>query len=171
MAIDRHPPGPAGNWLLGNTRLLKQDMLRLLKELPQEYGDVIRLRFGSYRALLLSHPSSIQQVLVTEGNKFEKPPRFLRIVRPAFGNGLFANRGAAWKQQRRRMQALLDTVDLEDHCRNVVHSVQRTVAAWPDGEENDRDVGVGGIGAGPQQSCNHGQGDERRLTTADSNPS
>jgi cytochrome P450 len=123
--------------LLGNLGLLQRDILTLLEELPRQYGDIVRLRFAGYRAVLLSHPDAVEQVLVTQGKKFEKPPRFRRIVRPAFGNGLFANQGDAWTQQRRRMQTALDGIDLDSHCQTVVQCTQQNLAQWRDDEDRD----------------------------------
>jgi cytochrome P450 len=130
-------PGPAGHWLLGNLGLLRRDILCLLEELPREYGDVVRLRFGGYRALLLSHPAHVEEILVTQGGNFEKPPRFRRIVRTAFGNGIFAAEGAAWLHQRGVLQSALATIDHQQHCKVVQACAERMLAGWPDEDSGD----------------------------------
>jgi cytochrome P450 len=129
-------PGPAGHALTGNLALLKRDILSLLEQLPREYGDIVRLRFGGYRALLLSHPAYVEQVLVTQGQRFEKPPRFRRIVRTAFGNGIFAAEGSAWQQQRSALQSAIATIDHQHHGRIVRSIADRVLAGWDD-EEGD----------------------------------
>ena len=138
MTDRQYPPGPRGHWLLGNLRLLRRNILHLLEELPQQYGDIVHLRFGAYRALLLSHPAFVEQVLVTQNRIFQKPPRFRRLVRPAFGNGLFANQGASWVQQRRTMQSVLETIDLDEHVAVVARCARTTVASW----QNTQDDGL-----------------------------
>jgi cytochrome P450 len=131
--IDRpEVPGPPGHWLTGNLALLRRDILCLLEELPREYGDLVRLRFGGYRALLLSHPAHVEEVLVAQGGKFEKPRRFRRIVRAAFRNGIFAAEGPAWQHQRGVLESLLATIDYQQHCKVVLTCAERVLAGWPD---------------------------------------
>jgi cytochrome P450 len=130
-------PGPAGHWLTGNLGLLQRDTLSLLEELPREYGDVVRLRFGGYRALLLSHPAHVEQILVTQGKNFEKPPRFRRVVRTAFGTGIFAAEGTAWQHQRSALQAVLATIDHHEHRTIVNACAERILAGWPDEDAGD----------------------------------
>ena len=129
--------GPAGHWLLGNLGLLRRDMLCLLEELPREYGDVVRLRFGGYRALLLSHPAHAEDILLTQGAHFEKPPRFRRIVRTAFGNGIFAAEGAAWRHQRSVIQSALATIDHQEHCSVVLGCAEQILAGWDHDDSGD----------------------------------
>jgi cytochrome P450 len=124
--------GPPGHWLMGNLALLRRDILGLLEELPREYGDVVRLRFGGYRALLLSHPAHVEEVLVTQAESFQKPPRFRRIVGTAFGRGIFAAEGAAWLRQRGVLQSALAAIDHQEHCNVVLASAERIVAGWPE---------------------------------------
>ncbi len=128
------PPGPAGHWLWGNLSLLRSDILSLLEQVPQQYGDIASLRIAAYRILLLSHPRWIEQVLVTENRIFQKAPRFNRIVRPVFGNGLFASQGAAWLAQRRKIQSALDKIPIDRHCENVIETARRTLSSWTDNE-------------------------------------
>lgn len=137
MNDDRRPPSPPGHWLLGNANLLKRDFMELLAEIPREYGDIVRLRFGPYSMALLSHPSAIEQVLITQGKKFDKPPRFRRLLRPAFGNGVIANRGQSWQRQRQRLQTVLETIDPANHCELFVECAQRNLATWSEGSDDN----------------------------------
>lgn len=137
MSDRRASPGPAGHWLMGHLGLLRRDVLCLLEELPREHGDVVHLRFGGYRALLLSHPAHVEEVLVTQGRNFEKPPRFRRIVRTAFGDGIFAAEGTTWQRQRHILQSALATLDHQQHCNDVVACAERILASWPEEDAND----------------------------------
>jgi cytochrome P450 len=131
----KHPPGPTGHWLWGNLSLLRSDIFGLLEQVPQQYGGIASLRIAAHRVLLLSDPRWVEQVLVTDNRIFQKSPRFRRIVRTVFGNGLFVNQGATWLAQRRTVQSALDRIPLDRHCENVIETARRTLSGWgPDGE-------------------------------------
>lgn len=154
MSNHKYPPGPTGHWLWGNLGLLRSDILSLLEQVPQQHGDLASLRIAAYRVLLLSHPRWVEQVLVTDNRIFQKPPRFRRIVRTVFGNGLFVSQGATWLAQRRTVQSALDQIPLDRHCENVIETARRTLSGWePDCEtkleseserssESERDGGL-----------------------------
>jgi cytochrome P450 len=137
MTAARESAGPPGHWLTGNLGLLRRDILSLLEELPREYGDIVPLRFGGYRALLLSHPTYVAEVLVNQGRNFEKPPRFRRVVRRIFGNGVFAAEGTAWQQQRNMLQSALAGIDLQKHCAIVAGCAESILARWRDEDDSD----------------------------------
>ncbi|MCO6454863.1 MAG: cytochrome P450 [Pirellulaceae bacterium] len=128
-------PMPAGG-LLGDLRALRADVLRFLETVPRQRGDVAPLRLAWYRAVLLSHPEHVHQVLVTDCARFQKPPRFRRAARRICGRGLFANEGPDWRRQRQRVQAALQRLDLDQYAGTVNSVVDQTLAGWPrDGDQ------------------------------------
>lgn len=128
-------PMPVGG-LLGDLRALRADVLRFLETVPRQRGDVAPLRLAWYRAVLLSHPEHVHQVLVTDSARFQKPPRFRRAAQRICGRGLFANEGPDWRRQRQRVQAALQRLDLDQYARTVSSTVDQTLAGWPrDGDQ------------------------------------
>ena len=78
--------------LLGNLPAYARDLLGFLTNSAREYGDIVRLRLGTTRAVLLSHPSQIEHVLATRYGEFAKYRFFWRHVTRVFGNGLLTAR-------------------------------------------------------------------------------
>ena len=130
MANSKPPPGPSGHWLWGNIGELQSDILSMLERIPEQYGEIVSLRFALYRVLLLSHPRLVEQVLISDHKKFQKPPRFRRVVRRVFGAGLFANDGPSWSANRRIVQAAVDQISLERYADVIVETTDRVVAGW-----------------------------------------
>ncbi|MCA9215080.1 MAG: cytochrome P450 [Planctomycetales bacterium] len=126
----RHPPGPPGHWLWGNIAEVRSNVLRLLDSVPLQCGDLATLRFLGQRVLLLSHPRWFEQVLSTDNQKFEKSPRFRRLVSSVFGNGVFGAQGRDWQRQRRILQSALNGIRLDRHCDTVVATASMICDGW-----------------------------------------
>jgi Cytochrome P450 len=93
------PPGPKGQWLLGNLPAYARDLLGFLTGCSQQYGDIVGLRLGATKAVLLNHPDQIEHVLVTGQEDFIKYRFFWRHVTRVFGNGLLTSSGDLWQHQ------------------------------------------------------------------------
>jgi len=72
MSSTTRPPGPPGNWLLGNLTELRRDMLALFTRAAREYGDLVRLRIGPRSLYLVNHPDLIEEVLVHQARNYRK---------------------------------------------------------------------------------------------------
>ena len=81
----------------------RRDPLAMLERLAREQGDVAHMRFGLNRGALLSHPSMVEEVLVTHNQSFRKNPGTRRLG-SLMGHGLFSSDGEAWRRKRRLTQ-------------------------------------------------------------------
>lgn len=97
------PPGPKGNFILGNLLEFNRDRLGFLSGCSRTYGDIVSLRFGPFNTYLLSDPFGIEQVLVNTSKKFVKA-KGLRSNRLLLGDGLIVSEGDFWQQQRKLTQ-------------------------------------------------------------------
>jgi hypothetical protein len=57
------PKGPKGQWFLGNGLQFGRDPLGFLERSGRNYGDAVRLRFGTTIVYLLSNPELVESVL------------------------------------------------------------------------------------------------------------
>src|SRR4051794_4683381 len=103
MTTQRFPPGPRGTWFQGNLPEFRRDRLAFLTRCAREYGDVVGLRMGPRRIIVLMHPDAIEQVLVAQNHLFHKHFA-LRINPIVLGNGLLSSEGEFWLRQRRLSQ-------------------------------------------------------------------
>ena len=103
MKLGPIAPGPRGDFLLGNLRAFRRDVLGLMLESAREYGDVVRFRLGPLVVHLLSHPDQVEYVLQSARN-YDKATRSSAKISSICGSSLLTSNGEPWKRQRRLMQ-------------------------------------------------------------------
>jgi len=130
------PAGPKGHWLLGNLPGFARDQLGFFDACARDYGDFVPVRLGSRRAVILSHPDQIEEVLVTKNRHFVKHFA-LRTTRRTLGNGLLTSEGDFWRRQRRLAQPAFHKDRVASHAAVMVELTERMLDGWRDGETRD----------------------------------
>ena len=133
MSLASLPPGPKGDLLRGNLPELLRDRTEFLSRCAREYGDVVPLRFGPRRAVLLSDPALIEDVLVARHQVFVKPYA-LRLDRVTFENGRQGDEAGFW---RGRMAPAFARPRLAVYGDAMVALAERRLATWQDGDTID----------------------------------
>ncbi len=134
------PPGPKGNFFLGSmTEYTRSDKLEYLTKLRDDYGDVVRMRFGPFPVYMLYHPDDVHDVLVKQAAKFYKPRLTKTIFRRFLGNGLIVSDGDFWKRQRKLAQPAFHARRIEAYAQTMVEYTQKLISGWRDGEARDAD--------------------------------
>jgi cytochrome P450 len=136
MSMASAPPGPPRRLLSGNLNEFRQGRLDFLTRCARDYGDVVSLRFGPRRILLVSHPDAIESVLVTHSRHFIKHFA-LRLNPLVFGQGLLTSEGDVWLRQRRLIQPAFQRHRLAVFGQTMVAYTQRLAASWQPGEVRD----------------------------------
>ena len=72
MQINKLPPKPKGHFLIGHALEILRDPFELAMRCGREYGDVVRLRFGTETFYLLLNPRDIEYVLRGNHRNFIK---------------------------------------------------------------------------------------------------
>jgi cytochrome P450 len=124
--------GPKGHALLGNLRDFNRDQLGFYARCAREYGDVVPVRLGPSRGLLIYHPDAIEEVLVVRNRDFIKS-RGIRLLRALLGDGLFISEGDLWLRQRRLMQPAFHRQRVEAYGEVMAAYASRRAADWNDG--------------------------------------
>jgi cytochrome P450 len=130
------PPGPKGRLLLGSFGDFRRDQLGFYVSCAREYGDVVAVRLGPRRALLVYHPDAIEGVLVTRSRDFVKSPA-VRLLRKVLGGGLLVAEGDSWLRQRRLVQPAFHRQRLAGYGELMVDCTERRLAEWKDGQVVD----------------------------------
>jgi len=136
MAMLLAPPGPPRRLLSGNLVDFRSGRLDFLTRCARDYGDVVALRFGPRRILLVSHPDLIESVLVTNSRCFIKHFA-LRLNPLVLGKGLLTSEGDFWLRQRRLIQPAFQRGWLTGFGVTMVAYTQRLLAGWTPGETRD----------------------------------
>ncbi len=132
------PPGPDGLPLIGSTIALMRRPIAFLDEVAT-HGDIVSYRVAGQRFTAVLHPDQIEQVLVSDND------RFRRWAGEEWGNtfagyasdGLLLTEGDQWRRQRRLIQSAFTPARIESHRDAIVAEAQRTVQQWEDGERLD----------------------------------
>ena len=133
MPVVPLPAGPKGHPLLGHLPALLRDRADFLVRCAAERGDMVPLRFGPRRAILIARPDLIEDVLVSRHPLFAKPYA-LRVDRVAFDNGRTDGDGDAW---RRRVAPAFGRRYLAAYGDVMVDCAERRIATWQDGETRE----------------------------------
>lgn len=128
--------GPRGRPLTGNLADFARDPLAFLTRTAQEHGPVSSLRFARARAVLLSDPAMIEEVLVRKRLDFIKNGP-IRAQHRLFGKGLLINEGESWAKQRRLTQPAFHPGNLGPYVPVVAARTSRMLDGWRDGETRD----------------------------------
>ena len=127
------PPGPRGNFLLGNTLPYIRDQLGFAARAVEQYGDMVRLRLGNLTTYILVNPEHIEYVLRTHADNFMKD-KMTRWLMPLVGEGLLTSEGGFWRRQRRLAQPAFQRQQIERYGEVMVEHTQRLLATWRSGQ-------------------------------------
>src|SRR4030095_15897926 len=96
-------PAAKGLPLVGQSLRAVKDPLDLLKDLSQQYGNIVRVRFGLKDYYLLQTPAAAKHVLQENARNYYKPGT-AKLMKKVLGNGLATSNGELWLKQRRLIQ-------------------------------------------------------------------
>ncbi len=135
MAINSVQVGPRGDRLRGHLPGFMRDRTGFLSQCAREYGDVVPLRFGPRRAVLVSNPFTIADVFVNGSKNFVKP-YILRTDQMRMGDTRLGDEGDFWRRQKLAQPAFHKT-RLDEYGETMVESTLELVGSWRDGERRD----------------------------------
>ncbi len=121
--------------LLGHTIRLLGGLLRFLDSLPA-YGDLVQVRVGSMRALVVCHPELYRQVLVDD-RTFDKGGPFYDAARDVIGDGLATCPHSTHRRHRRLTQPAFHHTRIPGYAAVMTEEITRLVGSWRDGRRVD----------------------------------
>lgn len=128
--------GPAGNWLTGHLSKFRADRLNFYTRLARDHGDVVLFRILGYRILLISDPALIEQILVTQSDRFIK--HFgARLCKPLLGNGLVTSECDFWRRQRKLAAPAFQAARIAPYSGAMVRAVEQMIGSWAHNETRD----------------------------------
>src|SRR5215467_7000829 len=130
------PPGPRARIPGAHLLAFSRDMLGFVCRLKQEYGDVVAFRLGPERAVLLSHPEHMHEVLVRQHRAFQKGRRG-DVSKQFLGQGLLNSEGALHQHQRHLLQPAFQRQRLAEYATVMTTYAARLRQSWQDGDTLD----------------------------------
>lgn len=129
-------PSLPGRPLVGHLPAMRRDILGLLSASARECGDAAELRLGPVRALLVSHPDGIEEVLVSKRAAFWRAQP-IRRNRRLVGTSMLATTGEPWRRHRRLAQPAFHRRRVEGYATAMVEEASTLVAGWRTGATID----------------------------------
>ncbi len=131
----RYPAGARARYPGEFLGLLARNQLSFYKRLASQ-GDVVQVRMGTERIVLLAHPDDVKQLLVTEQKSFTKG-RALDRVKVLLGNGILTSEGEFHLRQRRLMQPAFHRERIAGYAVVMADYAERTAQRWRHGDVLD----------------------------------
>jgi len=123
-------PGEDGWPFVGSIPAFARRPLAFITELRREHGPMARFAMGDLDYVLLSDPEGIQQVLVTEHERFEKHEYLRFTLGDVVGGGLLAAEGEAWRRQRQLAQPDFRPERVRDYAPAMVAHAEHLLDNW-----------------------------------------
>jgi cytochrome P450 len=129
-------PGPVNRFPGDLALRLMLRRLEFFQEMSREYGDVAAYVMAGKQFFLFSHPEAIREILVVNGDAFNKGP-VLRRSQSVLGEGLLTSEGDFHRRQRRIAQPVFHPQRMAAYTPIIVDYAKRTADRWSDGRPID----------------------------------
>jgi cytochrome P450 len=132
------PPGPDGLPVVGSTLALMRRPIEFLDDVAA-YGDVVTYRVAGQRFTALLHPDYVEQVLVSENDRFRRwaGEEWGETFAGYATEGLLLTEGEQWRRQRRLVQDAFTRERIASYTDAMVAETRRTVDEWEGGDTID----------------------------------
>lgn len=118
---------------------MRSDVVGRIAERFDQYGDLYRAPFLGRDVYVLRHPEHIQEVLLNQAHRFEKPSSGLmaRQLHRLLGQGLLNSNGELWRRQRRLIQPAFRKETVQAYAPVVVAQTREVLDGLRDGHTVD----------------------------------
>lgn len=130
-------PGIAELPLVGSLWAFQRDRMGLFLRIARECGDIGRLHFASFPAVLITSSELTQKFLVEHAYDFYKGEAMHRAFEPIIGHGLFISEGDFHRRQRKLMAPSFQPRHIVSYADAMVHYGELAQKDWQDGETID----------------------------------
>lgn len=125
----KRAPGPKGGLIWGSLNEFTTDSLSFLGQAAQDYGDVVRFRFGPITAHMVNSPEHIEHVLSRNAKNYDKNTRSAERIRATCGDSLLFE-GPAWQRHRRLIQPVFQPRNMGDTAPVVDSAMAPMLDRW-----------------------------------------
>jgi len=126
-------PNSTGKPFVGHLLDFRREPLKLLSDLAEQHGDVVRFKMGPRTIYLINNPEYIKDVLVTNNRNFVKS-RGLEMAKKFLGEGLLTSEGEFHRRQRRLTQPAFHRERINAYAEVMVEYADKLCARWQDGQ-------------------------------------
>jgi cytochrome P450 len=128
---------PSNSSRTSHAQLLRHDTIGYLEYLAQQ-GEYLRipLPFG-LSAYFVNEAEGVQELLLRQARKVQKPWNVKRVARGVFGENLFTSDGELWQRLRVTLQPAFQAQRLNAQVRMMGEQTQAMTSSWQPGQVVD----------------------------------
>jgi len=126
-------PGPKGAPLVGAMPDFARSPLDFLMEVQRTYGDVVRIPIGPQELFVISHPDTIEQVLLKDAGRYHKD-EVTQMLSVTLGQGLLTAEGDHWRHNRKLIAPAFRKGQLDRYGEAMVRAANDGLARIHDGQ-------------------------------------
>ncbi|MFC8081045.1 cytochrome P450 [Streptomyces sp. NPDC057307] len=128
-------PGPRQLPLIGNLPAFSRDPLGFFAKL-RGHGDVVSWRLGPQRALFLSQPEHIGELLTGVETQY-RHPELGWAFKLVLGEGIVTSEGAAWRRKRALVQPVVRPRQVRAYAETMTDCASSLAETWQPGQHID----------------------------------
>src|SRR5690349_4418096 len=115
------------------------ELVELLSQVRARVGGVAAFRLGPAATVLVTDPQAVQHVLARRPERYVKRSHRARLL---VGDGVLSATGAAWKAQRRLLQAQFTGTGMRRYERRIDAAARTTADRWREYARTGRTLDV-----------------------------
>ncbi len=123
-------PRLEGTLIGANLKAFSEDALGAIIRAFHAHGDLVRLRMGPIKYLLVSHPEAVHHILTDNQRNYRKDTRGYKTMKKVVGEGLLTSNGDFWLKQRRTVQPAFHRERIQAFADVMVQCTEEMVDAW-----------------------------------------
>ncbi len=135
------PPGPKGMPYFGSLKEIRENPMFFYTRISQRYGGIVRFLYGRNPTYLVSEPSLIKELVVTNKDRYVKNQRYPALKR-LIGDGLLLSEGETWQRQRKSSQAGLRARIIQGQVGWMADVAEELLDAWSSFPDRDEPVDI-----------------------------
>ena len=133
--MSTQPPGPQDLPVLGNTHRYSRDPFTFIETLTRSYNGLSTFTLGSERTYLVTDPTDVERVLVSEASRFRKAQTMRTgSIDDLLGDGLLMSGGEFWQRQRQRAQPAFAPGRVANFGGTISGYAEAMLDGWDEGD-------------------------------------
>ncbi|WP_088893629.1 cytochrome P450 [Leptolyngbya ohadii] len=158
---------PSNQSYSSHAQALRNDLISYVEGLAQQ-GDYLKIPLGfGLKAYFVNDAEAVQEILLKQAKKVEKPGNVKRVAKGVFGENLFTSDGELWQQLRSTLQPAFQAKRLNAQVEMMVDTTESAIASWKIGQVVDLSAAMMDLTLGITTQALFGQ-DLRHTPAADS---
>jgi cytochrome P450 len=114
-------------------RRMSRDLLGLLAEWRQQYGDMVHLRIWPEHQIIVSEPRLVRELLVNHHDALIRWERAIEVFSQVHGHSVMTSEGNSWRSKRHALHASFSPRSVESFIPAIAGAASSAFSQWQTG--------------------------------------